>query len=1444
MRKINGKLFLALLLGSVALTVTVLVVHHFQYRRIATALLWQARHAEEQGQLRRMATYLQRYLEFNPRDHEEMAHLARTWAGDEFAGNVKARRRALALLDEVLTYEQDRPELRRLLVRLALEVGDTKKARDQLSRLLRWQDVEPVLRADAVAWAAGKPLPSAGLPEDPGRGELEGFWGRLLETESRRAEALGCYRLAVRHAPEKQTSFVRLAYLLRRHNETNRDLRLRNLAEADAVMDRLVAGNEASGLAFLARWRYRRDFDLLSFKDTPEPGRVPLESAAEDVAAALKRRPAAVDVLLAAADLERLRGRRAAEGSGTALQRQKALEEHRKRAFAYLARGLEVVDRKPSSGKELARFGLLWHKANLLLDDLDRPEDSGSPDANLVEQIKETIARVGKTHVPAAADYLQGRLQVHERHWAEAASLFERSRTLLSAQPDLAAQANLYLGQCYEKLEEPQQMYDAYKRVADWDPDSVAAQVGMAAARWAQGRLKEARDLYAQVMKQGRVPPRGWMDIARLEIQNQLQEETPDWQKAEHALTQAALANPRATEEVALLRSEILVRQDKGAEADKLLQEAIAASPKAPELYAARADLALRRNEKMQAWLILTRDCQKAELEDSVVLRLAKARYLAVTQGKKARKAINALAARAERFGDGEQARLLGGLADAQYAAGNPVASRRLWQQLADLPRQRGDLRLRLLLFDLALKEGDEKGMERALAGIRAVEHNVGAFYRYGRALKLIWLAKQKPVLAERGLDPGELLAEARRELERVLGQRPSWPPVYLARAEIDELKGNTAQAIKDLEKAIELGDATPGAVRRLVALLNNAGRFKEADVAMGKLRRSLRTDSELARLMVSVALNQQQQERALQLARSAVRDDSKDPRDLVWLGQVLALAGKPVEAEVKLREAVKKAGGDPAPWVALVQLLAPQKNRAKEALAEVARAQKKIAPDKAPLALARCYEVLGQVEQATAWYAKALAAGKEEPTVVRSLAAFHLNGGRLAAAEPLLRKLAEGKVAGSSADDRAWARYRLAVVLANGTDYTRFAEALELVGLKLDRAGHLQKEASGDESTEGRRYQARVLAAQNQKQFRQRAIALFEELNKDKVLTTDDRYILTLLYEAEGLYQRGQQSLLELVRLPNAPPQFLARYALNLLVRRRLPADLDEAEKWIDRLEDLEKQREAGPNAFASLELRARLLEARDKGKQAEALLRRHAARPGAAPEEVLLVLASLGRQKRFADAYKLCEQVWQEGKVSPEAVGGVSVALLRVMKPSDAQVAHIEELLRTAIKARPKSMVLLMHLSDLCDQRGRYDEATTLYREVLKKEPNNAVALNNLAWLLALRAGNAEEALVYINTAVAGMGRRADLLDTRGLVHLALNQAEKALADLKEATEEAPTPARLFHLARAHHQARDRASAARILRQAKARGLKVAMLHPVEQEVCRELLAEYGVR
>jgi Tfp pilus assembly protein PilF len=568
-------------------------------------------------------------------------------------------------------------------------------------------------------------------------------------------------------------------------------------------------------------------------------------------------------------------------------------------------------------------------------------------------------------------------------------------------------------------------------------------------------------------------------------------------------------------------------------------------------------------------------------------------------------------------------------------------------------------------------------------------------------------------------------------------------------------------------------------------------------------------------------------------------------------LAELHDLAG----AEKNLRDAVRLADKEPEPYVALVQFLARHK-RDQDADVVLEEARKRLPAGRARLALAQCDEALGRNKSAQARYEEALQGHRQDATIVRRVAGFYWNNGQLLEAEPLLRDIVEGRVADPTAEDVAWARRHLALLLAGGTDYGRFREAMKLVGLRLDKNGKLVRDPEREklDSTDTRRFQARVLAAQSgHRPFLQRALELLEGLERNKALRPEDRFILAMLYEAEGAWLKAKPILNELVREREPAPLHLAHYVQVLIEHK----ELEEATRWADRLEEVEQQVGPGPNAFASVELRARLMEDDPNGKGGEkaiALLEKHFRRPKAKPEEVLLVLNSMMRQKKFAEALERCMKCWSEKKCSPEVIGGASVAVLHGMQShgtpaTNAQVLLIENHIKEAIQAHPRSVVLMLHLASLYDQRGRWDDAERMYRQVLlpENEPKNIVALNNLAWLLVQRSSDpqkVQEALTKIESAVTGIGRRADLIDTRGLVYLKLGQENAALADFREATADMPSPAHLFHLARAHYQVRDKTTAFKVLKQAKEQGLQASALHPVEQESYQRLLEQLKVR
>ena len=78
---------------------------------------------------------------------------------------------------------------------------------------------------------------------------------------------------------------------------------------------------------------------------------------------------------------------------------------------------------------------------------------------------------------------------------------------------------------------------------------------------------------------------------------------------------------------------------------------------------------------------------------------------------------------------------------------------------------------------------------------------------------------------------------------------------------------------------------------------------------------------------------------------------------------------------------------------------------------------------------------------------------------------------------------------------------------------------------------------------------------------------------------------------------------------------------------------------------------------------------------------------------------------------------------------------------------------------KGGPAARLLRPKLAAIYCRQGRYDEAEALFRSVLREEPGNVEALNNLAWELALReSGEPREALALIDRAIERMRPHRD--------------------------------------------------------------------------------------
>jgi uncharacterized protein (TIGR03790 family) len=126
------------------------------------------------------------------------------------------------------------------------------------------------------------------------------------------------------------------------------------------------------------------------------------------------------------------------------------------------------------------------------------------------------------------------------------------------------------------------------------------------------------------------------------------------------------------------------------------------------------------------------------------------------------------------------------------------------------------------------------------------------------------------------------------------------------------------------------------------------------------------------------------------------------------------------------------------------------------------------------------------------------------------------------------------------------------------------------------------------------------------------------------------------------------------------------------------------------------------------------------------------------------------------------------------PEAAGPLVVRFQTLLERDDRVGARraLEEALRLA----PRAVGLMVSLAQLEEQAGEDDAAMARYRRILEVQPANVVALNNLAFALAVRHNAPAEALSLARRAAGLAPRSGTVLDTLGWVEHLLGNNDMA--------------------------------------------------------------------
>lgn len=195
---------------------------------------------------------------------------------------------------------------------------------------------------------------------------------------------------------------------------------------------------------------------------------------------------------------------------------------------------------------------------------------------------------------------------------------------------------------------------------------------------------------------------------------------------------------------------------------------------------------------------------------------------------------------------------------------------------------------------------------------------------------------------------------------------------------------------------------------------------------------------------------------------------------------------------------------------------------------------------------------------------------------------------------------------------------------------------------------------------------------------------------------------------------------------------------------------------------------------------------------------------------QDLRLALANIYvRDQRFDDAIVLLQELLKSDPKSADL-------LLRLAETQrrKGDVNAAIDTFRRASQSAPGDPRPLLQLGLLMDGTGRREQAKPIYEQVLRIQPDQPVALNNLAFIKAEEGQDLDEALTMAQRARQGMPRSTDIMDTLGWIYLKKNLSDDAIRTFKELLQADPTRASYhYHYGMALLQKGDRPSAKREL-------------------------------
>jgi tetratricopeptide (TPR) repeat protein len=641
--------------------------------------------------------------------------------------------------------------------------------------------------------------------------------------------------------------------------------------------------------------------------------------------------------------------------------------------------------------------------------------------------------------------------------------------------------------------------------------------------------------------------------------------------------------------------------------------------------------------------------------------------------------------------------------------------------------------------------------------------------------------------------------------IQPAITEHPDDAELLTVRAAVRVQQKELPGALTDAERAVELAPNNEDSVAVLCGLYTSMGEIDKARVLLEKSIRSIPESVDLRLVLARIYSMQNNLAGAEALLSELVRLQPQERAHRMRLAQFYVRANRLDAADRTLRDAVKAMPADDEAKLALIDFIATRRS---PAAAEVELKQYISADEKSTnlkFALAKFYENSRQPVKAESIYQRVIDAEKFNAAGLSArdrLAMLHAQRDDSAGAMSLLAEV----LAKSPRDDDALL-LRGNIALAKKDPRSAIADLRSVLRDQPNAVGVL-------------RTLARAHLANGEPAIAEETLrGAVEGNSKDSGLRLDYAKLLA----ETGKSEQSKAILIELTKEhPNDVDALDTEFRVSMVTK-----DLLMAKSAADAIVAMR------PKSAVGYRYQGMVAEASD---QKEDAIRLYAAAVSEQPDaleplqdEVRLLVAA----KRSDEAIRRLEEMtvkYPDNPLGPDAKGEV---LLRQGKNAAAQAAFKVAIARSskwwvayrdlalaqiAVKDNEGAIATLrsgesaaelvdplsMELAGLLQRQGKSDEAIAQYEEILKRNPSQDVAANNLAMLLAsskLDAASLDRAKAL--TIRFAESTNPSFLDTYGWVLYKRGEAAASVPVLERAVAKVPSEAiPHYHLGMAQSQ------------------------------------------